>query len=432
MSGWQVIAAGLLVAYLAGDGGGGKKPHVPDNGKQLGTVFNNDINNILYASSGADTTPEEYRHAVQCLLDAQPGVLAQNVGMPDPVIYPSEVATTWDKYVGGHQAAAMATLLEAGTDPLTITIEECRNRGVLIVASYRMNAEDFYEGQLDLYDFGRAHKDWAIPGANCLYPAIPEVYEHRMAIFREVAENYDIDGIEFDFKRWYHMISDPLENYPILTQMVRDTRQMLDEVAERKGRNKLLLGVRVEPMLEGEFVKEDFPGAWHSPPANRSCKDSGLDVKTWIEEGVVEYVCPSFFWPRLPGVPKVKEFAELARGTSVGIYPTVFPLPAWAEDEDNPVYDSEETRLRHRNEIIEAALQCYQEGPDGISTFNWGRLAPTRQKEESIEPVLYGRGVVGFVKVERAVCPRLGDPEALRELLAQPEALQEDLAEDAN
>ncbi len=28
-------------------------------------------------------------------------------------------------------------------------------------------------------DFGRAHPDWKIPGANCLDPAMPGVYEHR-------------------------------------------------------------------------------------------------------------------------------------------------------------------------------------------------------------------------------------------------------------
>ncbi|MFH1008553.1 MAG: hypothetical protein V1800_13810, partial [Candidatus Latescibacterota bacterium] len=119
------------------------------NGKRLGSILNNDINNILWAGSGPKTTPAEYKNAVMHLLDAGPGVLAQNVGMPDPVIYHTQVATTWDKYLtealqavwpetaeedAQRQPAAMRRLFEAGTDPLALTIEACRERSVPIVA----------------------------------------------------------------------------------------------------------------------------------------------------------------------------------------------------------------------------------------------------------------------------------------------------------
>src|SRR3990172_11591499 len=103
--------------------------------KTFGVIQNNDINNILNASSGSEISAEEYREAINHLLDGKPGVLAQNVGMPDPVIYRTAVATTWDKHLGGDQAAAMAALLAAGADPFAITIECCRERGVLVLAS---------------------------------------------------------------------------------------------------------------------------------------------------------------------------------------------------------------------------------------------------------------------------------------------------------
>ncbi len=40
--------------------------------------------------------------------------------------------------------------------------------------------------------------------------------------------DYDIDGIEFDFRRWFFMISELLKNHTILTRLVRDSRKMLD------------------------------------------------------------------------------------------------------------------------------------------------------------------------------------------------------------
>lgn len=407
---------------------------IPHN-KKLGSIFNRDINGLLVSSSGGETTPEEYRNMVLALLEAKPHVLAKNVGMPDPVIYRSQVATSWDKHIvevslrtwpkedpktieegAARQAQAVIQLARHGTDALALTIEACRKRGVLVVASYRMNAEDWYANTWQLSDFGRAHPDWRIPGAGCLDPAVPGVFEQRMKIFSEVADRYDIDGIEFDFRRWQKMISKPLENHPILTRMVRQTRQMLEETTQRKRRERLLLGARVGPSLD-DPAETEYPGG--NVRNDVSCRALGLDVKTWIEEELVDYVCPSLFWPRLPGVPKTAEFVALAKGKNVGIYPTVFPLPAWAEDDKNPVKDSNETRRRHQEEIVQAALKCYEEGADGISTFNWGTLFPpgTIPKNPPKYSEFYGRANVGYQTVEMAAHPPLDSQSKLRHYL---------------
>ena len=411
---------------------------LPDN-REFMVIVNNDIDNILAAASGADTTPSQYEKAVLRLLDVKPGILAQNVGMPNPVIYRSKIATTWEKYYDqavaaefgeaaarkDTQAACMKALLDAGTDPLTLTIEACRERGVAIVTSYRMNAEDFGAQTTNMSDFGKAHRELRIPGRNCLDPAHPEVFRHRMEIFTEVAADYDIDGIEFDFKRWTHMVSDPHDNHTVLTRMVAQTRKMLDEVAQRKGRKHLLLGVRVGPSLATPPSKAAFPGIEHLE-ANPSCLDQGTDVKTWIEKGYVDYVCPSLFWPRLPGLPSTREFVKLAEGTDVGIYPTIFGLPAWAEVPDNAVPDSEQTRSRHCREVCEAALRMYEDGADGISTFNmFPQYYPVPGEEQPgwggkrEWSNLYGRSAKGYGRTLQEVMPLLGSRDALQEYLSR-------------
>ena len=43
--------------------------HIPHN-KRLGSILNNDIDNILTSLSGAETTPAEYKKAVMHLLDS--------------------------------------------------------------------------------------------------------------------------------------------------------------------------------------------------------------------------------------------------------------------------------------------------------------------------------------------------------------------------
>lgn len=343
-------------------------------GKRLGSVLNNDIDNLLAASSGEGITVAEYRRGVDALLDGRPGVLAQNVGFPDPVIYRSSVATTWDKYHAAvalkrlpksarrdalASSAAVRRLFALGSDPLEITISAARARGVLVVASFRMNSEDYQEDQPLLSDMGREHPEWMIPGAHCLDPAVPEVYAHRMRMFKEVLKNYDLDGIELDFGRWTRMVSKPMKNHVVLTRMVAELRALLDESARRKKRAPLILGARVGYSLEGPDNNADL-----------SCKSLGLDVKTWLAQNLLDYVAPSYFWPRLPGVPRTDEFVALAKGTRAGVYPTLWPLAAWMEDKPVNLDDPRLMRL-YRHELAAAALRNYALGADGISTYNW-------------------------------------------------------------
>jgi hypothetical protein len=305
------------------------------------------------------------------------------------------------------QADAMRRLVSMGTDPLTLSIEVCRERGVFILASYRMNAEDWYKNTWKLSDFGRVQQHSRIPNTGVLDPADPDVYEHRKQIFREVAENYDIDGIEFDYMRWTHMISKPHENYVILTREVEDTRKMLDKVAKRKGRKRLLLGARVGYSLDG-------PPAG---PSDFSCKDLGLDVRTWIQQGLVDYLCPSYFWPRLPGMPKTAEFVALAKNSKTGIYPTVFPFAAWQEDPKRTrIAETDQAAMKQlRDEICSAALQGYAEGADGLSTFNW---VHHHQPGMVHKPDREDWGL-GSKKVQMLVHPKLGSPRELRQYLQQ-------------
>ncbi|MBN1347683.1 MAG: exo-alpha-sialidase [Phycisphaerae bacterium] len=438
---WLVVSLTLVPAMGAEQAS--SRPAAREvSGKRLGTIFNNDSNNIIWHMGvhKKPMTPQVYQEYVYRILDLKPGVVAQCVGFPEGTLYPTQVGTSVDKYWAevchktwpkedqfqyAAQIEVLKRLFEAGTDPLALTIEACRRRGVPVVASYRMNAEDLYGNTWMLSDFGRAHPEYRIPGRGCLDPAIPAVYAHRMKIFREVAERYDIDGIELDFRRWYFMVSDPLKNHTVLTRMVADTRKMLDEVAKRKGKKRLMLGARVSPMLEGKFDKAEFPGAYYGEPENLSCRNLGLDVKAWIQQGLVDYICPSLFSPM--GVPRVKEFVGLARGTDVGVYPTISYVPGWAHDSaPNRPVDGNEARRRHRDDICKEALKCYEEGADGIGLFNWfPHLSPAGGQEDSASgqrpqtSEAYGPSARGFGRVLQLMMPKLASAQSLRECLGR-------------
>ena len=63
-------------------------PDIPRlSGRTLGSIFNSDDCNVVFSLSGKDTTPEKYKRVVFCILDLKPGLLAQDVGLPDCVMY---------------------------------------------------------------------------------------------------------------------------------------------------------------------------------------------------------------------------------------------------------------------------------------------------------------------------------------------------------
>jgi hypothetical protein len=412
-------------------------------GRKLGTIFNSDNSNILVPAGRSPDPVGTYRSLLERLMAMKPHVLAQSVGLPDAVIYRTKVATTFDKHlvevsrmnwpdypkdVCEGRAQALQDMFKSGTDPLQLTIEACRRHDVIVVASYRMNGEDWYQNTWLLSDFDRSHPDYRIPAqkdtpswgrplTGCLDPAIREVYEYRMKIFREVVDNYDIDGLEFDYRRWYHMISDPQKNHGILTQMVRDARKMLDEAARRKGRSKLLLGVRVAPSLDRPANVFLHPGAWHAEDLEHSCTYYGLDVQTWVKEGLVDYICPSEFLGQLPGVPFTREFADLTKGTDIGVYPTLWPLSGWMheiigveravslEEKDQPALSL------YRYDLCSAALRMYDDGADGISAYNWVPYLD--------DPY----GGPGPAAVARYFFPFADDRAAIRNYLDQPWAI---------
>ena len=184
---------------------------------------------------------------------------------------------------------------------------------------------------------------------------------------------------------------------------------MLNTTARKKGRKKMLLGVRVGPSLADPKGTE-YPGG--NVNNDISCRDLGLDVKTWIEEELVDYVCPSLFWPRLPGLPKTAEFVALAKGKNVGIYPTVFPIPKWLEE--GPINEDDVAkRLRQRGELGAAALQCFADGADGLSTFNW---VQHHQPGMVKDPMRKDWGL-GCIKEQMGILPHFKSAAALRQYL---------------
>ncbi len=262
----------------------------------------------------------------------------------------------WCKELGTFWLAGFPKLVDAGLDLIQIIFDRCRKHGMKFVVGFRMNDRHAGSGtQRNFYprvqQLGREHPQWLLKEfAGGLDYKFEGVRNAVLEFVVEAIERYDLDGIEFDWMRWCHMFksSEAVENAPLLTDLTRKARGLLDDAAARRGRDRLLLGARVAQTMD-------------------ECTNLGYDVKVWIGEGLVDYICPSDFYHTDFNI-HVEEFAALTEGTGCEVYPSIHPSVAW----DNQAW------LPGIEEYRAAANNYYAYGAHGVSPYNymyhWGKI----------------------------------------------------------
>ena len=123
-------------------------------------------------------------------------------------------------------------------------------------------------------------------------------------MIEEVCDRYGADGVEIDeYIRVFFKPSEVTQNIPILTEWMRVVRSLLDDIGRRQGR-ELSLAIRVHP-------------------SEQACLDIGMDVRTWIREGIIDWVTPFGDVTIIDPEPHFGWMVEEAREVGVGIYPAM-------------------------------------------------------------------------------------------------------------
>lgn len=169
------------------------------------------------------------------------------------------------------------------------------------------------------------------------------VRDYKLKVLREIAENYDFDGIEIDFARNSPIFQPGYqwENRHKLTNFMRSVRTVFLEVAKNRGR-PLLFGVRVPENLVG-------------------CHFDGLDVETWARDQIVDIFaigCRSMDVD-LPA------FRRITAGTSIKLYPCL----DFVHYSDS--YDPGDTTANGTKVAYGAFANWWHQQPDGVYTFNF-------------------------------------------------------------
>ena len=239
-------------------------------------------------------------------------------------------------------------------DPTPVMTDAARRLGMEIFASIRMNdTHDAFgkpHGRLD-YPLKLEHPEWLLgdesrrgdfstaPEAlmwSGLDFEVPQVREDRLRWIRRSAEEYDVHGVDLNFFRmpWFFRRGREADCAPLMTDLVRSTRRILDRVSEAKGA-PMLLGVRVPGTVE-------------------TCARVGIDVESWLQEDLVDRLLVGGGYE--PYTSPYEELVRLGHDHDVPVYPCInCGLPELGSD------------AAFRG----AASNIYRAGADGIYLWNY-------------------------------------------------------------
>lgn len=275
--------------------------------------------------------------------------------------FPEEQANTFPRY------RHLQELIAQGTDVLHLAVEEGHKADALVIGGMRMSDAHHgtkWQAQSNNIMFPKVvmdHPEWCNTWEDgsrdaTLNYAIPEVRAHVLAMLHEMAANYDIDGIELNWMRWCRHFphGHQREYLDVLTDFVRQVREMLDEVAQERGCERLVLGHRVAATVD-------------------ECLNIGCDVETWAKEGYADFLAPmDFLLTDL--CLRTEEFVAATKGTKCLVYPGVQPHYSFSKPYNPPLrIDSSLDKFRA------AARNFYSWGANGGSSFNVYLWEPEEQ-----------------------------------------------------
>ena len=252
-------------------------------------------------------------------------------------------------------------LIDADANPPKLACEYGHRLGLKVIPIVRMNDphDQFYKYEASKFKMANPHlllgytgPDWQPPWGTGFrkHPnpesldainwgmfdfAHKEVRDHKMAIIEEFITRFDNDGMALDFERdpRYFKLFGNEDNLKLITDIVRQTRQLLDRVSKQRGR-PMYLHVRVLPDLN-------------------TCWQRGLDVRAWVNEGLVDAVCPGV--GDMTFTLDLQPWLELVDGHDCWIYPC--------------------SNHWKRTEVTRAwAKLMYQRGAHGLQLFNYGNM----------------------------------------------------------
>lgn len=412
----------LLLAALSLCAVWGESPKRELRGAWLATVFGIDWPTMTGTSKGV---AEAQQRELSAILDSVRraglnAVFFQVRPMAD-ALYRSSLEP-WSEFVSGQRGAAPAW------DPLEYAVEEAHARGLELhawVNPFRVSKT------LPLpttpADLAAQRQGWVLTmkqktrkgrkpeGVAVLDPGNAEARAHIVAVCREIAENYDIDGMVFDdyfypdrlpegagydleeYRQW--QMEHPTE---VLTQADWRRRNVNEAIAEVSGMLRevkpwVRFGVSPAGVAGGNGKATGRYGL-QAPPVGSDWMYDRIycDPLAWMATGSVDYVSPQLYWPsdheKCPFTPLCRWWMETSEALGgVAVYPSQYIV----NDFDREDQEAQIATVRHNaatgrggSVLYSCAFLSGRKAHDGLATrlgeglYRYPALWPAMERAE--------------------------------------------------
>lgn len=257
-----------------------------------------------------------------------------------------------------NERNVMLTLHRNNVDYLPLLIDMAHRKNIGFFGSFRMNdahQKSRPDGML-AGRFWQEHQDWRlwdVEDALSYYNATmdysyPQVRQHITRAIREVAERYDVDGIELDFCRNPYTFpkQQAWSKRGILTKFVAGIRTMLNQIGQSKDK-RLKLIIRV-PFMERKRVA------------------AGMDIKTWIQKKHLDVLVMSSLSNNYND--RIEPWQSMCSRHGVLFYPSIEAGPATNAAHNLVVQANPDDKIRWYRGM---ARNYLAQKPDGIYLFNY-------------------------------------------------------------
>ena len=187
-----------------------------------------------------------------------------------------QMKEVWQNYIDWRIMRMVEEAEKLGTDQLREVINRGAEMGLTVFPSLKLQASNLpgsercgllkWEHGADVCIGEEGRAEW------CYDFALEVVRQDKLAVLREVLEDYKADGIELDFMfdRFYFKHDKVEENIPLMNSFIAEIRQLANEIGNEQDR-------QIPIMARIALDKE----------ANLRI---GLDPETWIRDGNIDYV----------------------------------------------------------------------------------------------------------------------------------------------
>ena len=321
-------------------------------------IYNNDSGDIYPA--GADTPAGFLAQRMEATQNSQVESVFYCTGATTMFSHLARVGETYGEFVTTQGLGDnIERLKAAGHDVLDLVIEFCRDEGLEVFFTHRIN--DIHDSMascnFELSRWKREHPEYCLgrPEAMGKYDLndprywwsaldfeLAEVRHYLIAILDDVCARYDLDGIEIDYFRSPMFFRPNLEFEPatpeqveIMTGFQRRIRELAVRHGTRRGR-PLLVATRV-------------------PMTPAACRHVGIDIEGWLRSNLLDVITMGGGY--VPFTMPTEVMVKLGHAYGKPVYPAISA-----------------SGMRGRHGSIEAwrgaAANAWHSGADGIYLFN--------------------------------------------------------------